>query len=104
MYKRQWVGGIEAGVVRRNSVPDHFIASKAAYGSDNVTPKWHWLYDVADQMQRTDRKPAFLDAFAIERFYLRVKPVAEHADNLTCFERSVLSGTLNQQLSLIHLS
>jgi hypothetical protein len=98
LAKRGVLGVIEAGEVLRKCVTNHFIAHKAAYGSDNVTPKWHWMYDIADQMQRTDRKPAFLDAFAIERFHLRVKPIAEQVDNLTCFERSVLSGTLNQQI------
>lgn len=40
-----------------------------------------------------------VDAFAIEKLHLRVRPVADRTDNTSQFERTVLGGVLNYQIS-----
>ncbi len=61
----------------------------AAYGTDHVKPKHHWLLDVPAQMQRDG---CVLDAFIIERTHLTVKGIAEHVKNTHDFERAVMRG------------
>lgn len=73
----------------------HLQLHIAAYGHSHIKPKHHWALDIADQIRDHD---CVLDAFIIERIHLQVKVVAEHVRNTTRFERSVLSGVLNNQL------
>jgi len=39
-----------------------------------------------------------VDAFAIEKLHLRVRPVADRTDNTSNFEKTVLAGILNYQV------
>ena len=73
---------------------EHLRLHKAAYGTEFLKPKHHWLLDIPAQFFRDD---IVLDAFVIERLHLAVKGVAENIKNTTAFEMSVLSGLLNVQ-------
>ena len=65
------------------------------YGTGHVHPKFHWMFDVCNQMEIDAH---VYDQFIIERLHLAVKPHAERCDNTRRFERSVLSGVINSQL------
>ena len=69
----------------------------AAYGGDDIKPKCHWLFDVAEQMSESD---VVLDAFIIEKLHLRCKRNMEPVKNETCMERSVLSGVVNEMFKV----
>lgn len=73
----------------------HLQLHIAAYGDSHIKPKHHWALDIAEQLRAHD---CVLDAFIIERIHLQVKAVAEHVRNTARFERSVLSGVLNNQI------
>jgi len=67
----------------------HLSLHQTLYGTAYLKPKHHWMLDVPAQVVRDG---IVLDAFVIERTHLRVKAIAEHIDNTTTFERSVLGG------------
>ena len=68
---------------------------KKAYGEEHLKPKHHWVYDVADQMERDAGYNILLDAFVVERLHRRVKRHASTIDNLRRWEGSVLAALLN---------
>ena len=70
----------------------------AAYGTDHILPKHHWLFDVACRLRCKDLAWFLVDCFVLERSHLTVRDRAEHIDNTSQYERSVLAGTLNKQL------
>lgn len=74
------------------AVSEFLRLHKAAYGTQYIKPKHHWLLDVGPQLLRDG---AVLDAFVIERTHLLVKGVAEHVKNTSRYEMSVLSGVCN---------
>jgi hypothetical protein len=69
---------------------------KRAHGEEHITPKFHWLFDIADQLEAS---PAdyVVDMFIIERLHLRIKSEANNVKNTSRFERSVLAATFNSQ-------
>jgi hypothetical protein len=79
----------EAAVQLEAAVGAQLRLHIAAYGTEHVKPKHHWLLDVPAQMQRDG---CVLDAFIIERTHLMVKGIAEHVRNTHDFERSVMRG------------
>ena len=79
----------------RNSVQKWLELHKAAYGESHLTPKFHWLFDVAEQMKMDSM---LHDQFVVERLHLIVKKHGERIDNLRIFSRSVLAGCLNTQI------
>ena len=87
-----------AGGRVREALSFHLACHIETYGTGWIKPKHHWMYDVCDQMERTDRPTFMADAFIVERLHLRVKPFAERTDNLKSFERSILRCTLNAQI------
>ena len=81
-----------SGQALRRALNAYVEAHKRAYGTDNIKPKLHWMYDVADQLEGDER---VWDAFVIERLHLRVKVVADRVDNTSSFEESVLAGYIS---------
>ena len=69
----------------------------AVYGREQVKPKTHWVFDIADQLEEHDWLGILFDAFTIERWHVRVKRTAEDVKYTSYFERSVLSSLINQQ-------
>ena len=68
----------------------------AAYGSRWVKPKFHWMFDIAEQMALDEM---VLDQFIIEGLHLAIKSHAERCDNPNSrYERAVLAGVLHEQL------
>jgi hypothetical protein len=94
LAKRRSVPLAEAGIRLRAALQEFMKRHIVAYGIAHIRPKHHWAFDVADQME----KDAFLfDAFVIERLHLRVRCIADNVKDLHTFERSVLSGVVNDQ-------
>ena len=79
----------EAAVQLEAAVGAQLRLHIAAYGTEHVKPKHHWLLDVPAQMRRDG---CVLDAFIIERTHLTVKGIAEHVKNTHDFERAVMRG------------
>ena len=63
----------------------------AAYGKEHLKPKFHYLWDVAEQLARD---PFVVDCFIVERLHLRAKRAAKDVENTRAYERSVLTGVL----------
>lgn len=81
------------------ALSDHMRKHLAAYGDENIKPKHHWMFDVAEQMLSM---PCVLDAFIVERLHLRVKSIAAPVLCTSSFERSVLAGVMTSQRSLLN--
>jgi hypothetical protein len=79
----------EAAVQLEAAVGAQLRLHIAAYGTEHVKPKHHWMLDVPAQLQRDG---CVLDAFIIERTHLTVKGIAEHVRNTHDFERAVMRG------------
>ena len=47
-----------------------------ALGAGSITPKFHWSFDIAEQMRSSD---VLVDAFVIERLHLRARDIADRA-------------------------
>ena len=65
------------------------------HGAARVTPKFHWAFDIAEQLRNTDY---LMDAFVIERLHLRCRSVADNIQNTTSYEASVCAGIVNLQV------
>ena len=70
------------------------------YGREFVRPKFHWMFDIADQFRRD---AMVHDQLVVERLHLRVKRPAEIIDNTIRWERSVLAECLNHQMQDLQL-
>lgn len=102
----------------RESHSEYMALDFRIHGTQNVKPKTHWTFDIADQLEEDAATPArrpadvpvaggapapdakeedefIFDAFIIERLHLRVKNVACNVKKKETYERSVLSGVLN---------
>ncbi len=95
--KRRRLPMREAAVRLRASAERHMANHLAAYGTEHVTPKFHWQFDIAYQMERDADFEFLPDEFIIERIHLRVKPIAEAHDNTRVYERGVLAGVIASQ-------
>ena len=92
--KRRLLLPAPAAMQLRSMLVDHLELHKSLYGEANVKPKNHWLFDIADFLERD----TFLfDAFVVERLHLRARTVADHACKLNSFEVAVLNGLVNVQ-------
>ena len=67
----------------------------SVYGSKCLKPKHCWLWGVAERWRRSK---FVWDCFVIERLHLRVKAIGTRLHALQRFERTLLSGMLNEQL------
>ena len=77
------------------AISDFMEKHKAAYGTDYIRPKHHWMFDVAIS---AFRHGMIIDMWIIERLHLRVKKEAELVRNTSSFERSTLALVLCSQL------
>ena len=89
LAKRRTADPQQAGEALGRAVGVFMDAHRAAYGARFLRPKRHWLMDIPAQIVR-DR--CSIDAFVVERQHLMVKHVADHIDNTTTFERSVMGS------------
>jgi hypothetical protein len=62
------------------------------YGDHRLKPKHHFMLDLPCQFLRLQR---IIDTFVLERAHLSVKVVASNVHNTSTFEKSVLSGVVN---------
>jgi hypothetical protein len=85
---------VDASVRLRTLYSEYWRLLQLAYGNDPIKPKHHWFWDIILQLPNC---PMVLDQFVIERGHIDIKAIAEHIDNTTRFERSVLSGRLVTQ-------
>ena len=96
--KRRLVGLRQSAGFLRAAVRDYLRLHKLAFDTRHLTPKVHWLFDIADQMEiGAESESMLLDALVIERIHLTVKAVAYHVTNTRTCERSVLEGVVNEQ-------
>ena len=68
----------------------------ALLGEESITRKFHWSFDVAQQMRSSDY---LADAFIIERLHLRARDIANRVYNTTAYEASICAGLVNRQAS-----
>ena len=80
------------------ALSNHLRLHKAAYGTEHIKPKHHWLFDVACRLRRRDLLWFLVDCFVLERSHLTARDVADNVKNTRSFERSVLAGVLNKQI------
>lgn len=85
---------LRAAAFLRTALRRHMECHVAAFGKAHVKPKMHWVWDIADHLERD---PFVLDCWIVERLHLKCKQVANLIQNTRAFERSVLSGILNIQ-------
>ena len=95
MAKRRCLPMREAATRLRTTLSTWLRLHKIVYGESNIAPKFHWMFDIADQF---DQDEFVIDQLVIERMHLVCKPHAERIDNTTTYERSVLSGITNSQI------
>ena len=93
LAKRGVLSTMEAQPRLHSAVDQWRAAHVAAYGTDHIKPKGHWLSDVADQIADCE---LVIDAFIIERLHLRVKRVAENNKELGPFEDNTLAGVIHR--------
>ena len=91
---------LAAGARQLRAATTRFIdLHKACYGSENLKPKHHWLYDIASQWENQHHVHECVpDAFLVEKEHLVAKPIAERVRNTSISEESVLAGTLHSQI------
>ena len=94
LAKRGSLGLADAAKRLRSALKEFMSRHINEHGTASVRPKHHWAFDIADQMEKDD---FLFDAFVIERLHLRVRNVADNVKALRTFERSVLSGVVNDQ-------
>ena len=90
--KRANISMPEASLRLKRAISTHMQLYIAAYGDEELKPKHHWMFDIAEQMESL---PCVVDAFIIERIHLRIKRNAEKVHELRVFEKSVMAGVVN---------
>ena len=94
------------------AISRHMQLHKAAYGTDHIKPKHHWLFDVIEKLlrdlaalteaedclERWKELLVLVDCFLVERFHLTTKQPMNNTCDTRRYERSVLAGTLNKQV------
>ena len=71
----------------------------ACYGDSHLKPKHVWLWALVLHWRRDKH---VYDAFIIERLHLICKAIATRCDNTSSFEKSVLSGVINDIIFGLH--
>ena len=89
--KRRHISTRDASARLFAALRHHGICHVAAYGNQNLKPKFHWLWDIAELLCKDD---FVLDCFVVERLHKRAKSIANNIRNTRCYERSVLAGVL----------
>lgn len=91
LAKRRLLPMAQAATRLQGALRHHMLCHVAAYGKEHLKPKFHYLWDVAEQLARD---PFVVDCFIVERLHLRAKRVANDVANTRAYERSVLTGVL----------
>lgn len=94
--KKKTIAMAQAAIELRRTHESFMRKHIEVYGKDHVTPKFHWVFDLVDQLLADTY---VFDQLIIERLHLRVKDVAVNIDNLRRWERSVLSFSLKKQIA-----
>lgn len=94
LCKRGRMPPADASEALRRACIRHLELFQIAYGEQHLRPKHHWQLDMSEQPARDG---CVLDAFVVERMHLSVKRIAEMVRNTSTFERSVMSGVVNQR-------
>ena len=90
MAKRGTLSMADAARRLRDALQKHARLHLAAYGDANCKPKHHWMWDIAEQMERdAGVAPGLLDMFVIERLHLKVKRQVRTVVNTTSMEKTV---------------
>lgn len=98
LAKQGRVPMVQASDMLQRALTDHLEKHKAAYGTGNLKPKHHYMFDVACQWRY---QKEVVDAFVVERLHLRVKTVAELVRNTETFERSCMGSLINSHCQLL---
>ena len=94
--KKRTISMSQAATELRQTHESYMRKHIEVYGTGHITPKFHWVFDLVDQLLQD---PMVFDQLIVERLHLRVKDVAVNVDNLRRWERSVLSFSLRKQLA-----
>jgi len=92
--KKGLISTAQASVDMLQAVEQHLALHIAAYGTDKVKPKHHWMFDVAETLKDLN---VVVDAFIVERLHLRVKRQADPIKELRVYEKATLAGVINEQ-------
>ena len=76
----------------RRCLREYMDAHIRAYGTDNIRPKMHWLWDIIDQFEADFD---VFDSLIVERIHLRIKKGCDPIENTRSFERSALAAYLH---------
>ena len=87
--KRGIVPMAQSAQALRRAIKNHLEAHLRAYGKEDLKPKHHWLWDIAEQWLTSEY---VIDAFIIERIHLRAKDACNPVANTSSFEESVLAN------------
>ena len=98
LAKRQLLPMAQAATRLQRALRHHMLCHVAAYGKEHLKPKFHYLWDVAEQLARD---PFVVDCFIVERLHLRAKRVAKDVANTRAYERSVLTGVLVSHMNAL---
>ena len=91
--KRRVISTADAGAQLRTALEQYLAVHVRLHGESRVKPKSHWAFDIVEQLLQDKM---LFDCFAIERLHLRIRHHSENVTNLRTFERSVLSGVVNE--------
>ena len=91
LAKRRLLPMAQAATRLQGALRHHMLCHVAAYGKEHLKPKFHYMFDVAEQLARD---PFVLDCFVVERLHLRSKRAAKDIENTRAYERSVLTAVL----------
>ena len=100
MVKMQMLDPAVGAALLRECLRAYLIRYKRLWGTQNLIPKVHWLFDIAEQML-SGSDEVLLDGFVLERIHLRVKVFAEKTKLAKGMERSVLQRVLRDQLTTL---
>jgi hypothetical protein len=98
LAKRRLLPMAQAATRLQGALRHHMLCHVAAYGKGHLKPKFHYMWDVAEQFARD---PFVLDCFVVERLHLRAKRSANLVENTRSYERSVLTGVVGAHSVLL---
>jgi len=98
LAKRQLLPMAQAATKLQRALRHHMLCHVAAYGNEHIKPKFHYMFDVADQLARDE---FVVDCFIVERLHLRAKRAATSILNTTAYERSVITGVMISHMNAL---
>jgi len=96
--KRRLLPRVQAATKLPGALRHHMLCNVAAYGKEHLKPKFHYMWDVAEQLARD---PFVLDCFVVERLHLRAKRAAKDIENTRVYERSLLACILHSHTNAL---